>query len=508
MGLNPNMSEAQSLLEILKQRRTNIFSWLSECKSPLRFGEISDFHTECLQKDTLSWAGYSCLAAHLAQDQITFNKRCNDVLNSQGSDGRWWRGPGRVGIEDIDSFSRDMSLGLASWSIALGESAKAPLENWLDWIETNENGLRMCKIASDNRCNIRGNTKNIFKKIISNLNLDTGDRAKYKVIKKFKSGFAWTLWYPETIVTPVGYQLHFKAIELWLMKTLGIISDDRFKTIAKVIFEKDPFNPFYEYLYLGISPELVDKVLMMCPSTRSVIKTVPHSYGGDWIWQRNSKDRAWEIANGHDCVSLLNLMVAELQGELSFPRPSKLNNCSGSYIASLNDKKVCKNNSKRISKVECLNLGGSEWTKNSKKWCLRREFGFYSVQEISTICPSGLIKGSDFNQYITCEKKNLKSIRLSQCNGEYLAQSLPKGTASQLPTHCYLNHGQWYERRVISGICPIGRSFKNELVWGGWPVCSSIRKMSSSDCVGKWDMVKTDACWVQKDGWFEEVKWK
>jgi hypothetical protein len=115
-------AQANPLLKILVERRDRVSTWVSQCKTPGRLGEISDSHDTCLQKNTLSWAGYSCFAATLAQDTVTSSKRCGEVKNSQGANGRWWRGPGRVNIEVKDSFSRDMSLGLASWLLKKNEN--------------------------------------------------------------------------------------------------------------------------------------------------------------------------------------------------------------------------------------------------------------------------------------------------------------------------------------------------------------------------------------------------
>lgn len=500
-------AQINPLLNILMERRDLVSTWVSQCKTPERLGEISDFHNTCLQKDTLSWAGYSCLAATLAQDTATSTKRCTEVKNSQGANGRWWRGPGRVNIEVKDSFSRDMSLGLASWLIIKSESKKEAFIKWLDWIEKHGDG-RMCIDSSDSRCEIKGNQKAVFKALLNEYKIHESVIKSHKVVKKFKEGYGFNLWSIETNFTPVDYQLHLKAIELLILKNLNSISDNHYLEVSRKIYEKDALNPFYEFLYMGISPRLVDRVLTMCPSARNLQKTLRHSYGGDWTWQRNSKERSWEIANGHDCVFMMNLMISELKGNLALPRLKPKKDCplTSQKLGKLEDFPICAPlTRKKTSLAQCKNESTSQWTQGNKQWCLKLDSGRWIAEEIKEICPTGFNQLEDKNSYLVCEKKSVSNIRLYECMGSYQSITSEKISADSNPQWCFINEGQWYERKKISGTCPISYNFQKAYVWELWPVCKGPVVLKSK-CDGPWDLKVNNECWQQKNGWFEVRK--
>jgi hypothetical protein len=496
-------AQSPSLINVLTERRNQVSQWVSECQAGPRKGEVSDFHNECLQKDTLSWAGYTCFSSTLTFDQKNSNKRCLDVRNSQGQNGRWWRGPGKVDIEEVDSFSRDMSLGLASWLLTNPTDGKAAFIKWLHWIEFSGNG-RMCLKSSDSRCDIKGNQKNVFKALIREYKIHESSAKDYQIVKKFNEGYSLNLFSTETNFTPIGYQLHLKAQELLILKKLNYIDDEFYLEIAEKILNKDPVNPFYEYLFKGISPRLVDRVLFMCPSSRNLLKSVRHRYGGDWIWQRDMKERSWEIANGHDCVFLLNLMISELQGSLTLPRIRPKLDCKigQTKLGTLEGYPVCAQlMSHKISLVESKNITQTQWNQGTKQWGLQFDSGRWKALTIDKTCPNNQISSPDKNGYRVCENNPHEKIRLFQCVDSYQSVISEKPSSNSAPLWCFLNRGQWFEKKMIDKICPIGYKFKNKFVWEIWPLCQGLSL--KSDCSGEWDVKSGSECWVRKDGWFE-----
>jgi hypothetical protein len=497
------LSKTNPLIPLLKERRDLVSSWVSECKTAGRQGEISDFHNECLQKDTLSWAGYTCFASTLAQDNTNSFKRCLDVKNSQGLDGRWWRGPGKTNKEEADSFSRDMSLGLASWLLATPQNGKESFLKWLHWIEYSGKG-RMCLKASDSRCDIKGNQKNVFKALLNEYRIHESSAKDYKIVKKFNEGYSLNLFSTETDFTPVGYQLHLKAIEILILKRLQFLDNDNYLSIANKIYEKDPLNPFYEYLYRGINPRLVDRVFLMCPSSRNLLKSVRHRYGGDWIWQRDMRERSWEIANGHDCIFLMNLMISELEGRLTLPRVmAKVQCLTGQMkLGLLEGYPICAPLiPEKMSSVECKNISPIQWTKENKQWCLQFDSGRWKALTINKTCPNNQISAPDTNGYSVCEDSPIEKIRLFKCVDSYQSALSDKPSPITPSLWCYLNKGQWFEKKMIDQACPAGYVFKNKFVWEIWPLCQGLS--SKSDCNGQWDIKSGSECWVRKDGWFE-----
>jgi hypothetical protein len=312
------------LLEKLEARREMVKSWALECSD----GSYSEHVDDCHQHDVTLFAGLGCLGAVLANDAETIKKRCDDVKNAQGSNGRWWRGVTRVDDGKINSFSRDMARGVHAYLIAKGylnkdkiekEEVKKSAVNWFKWIESDEADEKLCTEFTANRCRITIGARNLFYHSFGALGVMPQGSGLAKKIRK-SGWYLKNLFYIETMVTETGYPRHLKASSLLMYRVLnmqdGTVKDKavekKMKKVAKFLYKKDKKNALMNFFHNGVTSELVDQVLNQCP----VNLPNPHLNNRDFQWQRTTSEGVIKVTDGHDCVYLMNLMIAKLKGNL------------------------------------------------------------------------------------------------------------------------------------------------------------------------------------------------
>lgn len=308
----------------LLERREEVKAWALECAD----GSYSEKIGECHQWDVTLFAGLGCLAATLADDQETIAKRCGDVKNAQGVDGRWWRGPTKVDKEHENSFSRDMARGVHAYFIAraivsqdpneVAEIKKSALE-WLEWIGTDEAGNKLCREFTQNRCNITIGAKNLFYEVYSALGIMPKDGSK--IIKKINRSkwYLKTIFLLETKLSQKGFPRHLKASSVLFYRLLNKEKKDKRLTkildkTAKWLYKKDENNLLMDFLANGMSVKLGQEVLKRCPAMLPRADILSR----DFQWQRTWNDEIQNYSDGHDCVYLLNLMIAKIDNKLNW----------------------------------------------------------------------------------------------------------------------------------------------------------------------------------------------
>lgn len=323
----PIKLHAVDLKSAIELRREQIRAWAPVCQNGKYTGQYSEKHNKCKQGDLAIFAGLGCLAATLAGDYQTINDRCGDIEQSQGTNGRWWRGPTRVDDEnnDLNAFSRDQSKGVLAYLIARGselnpdsndrEEVKRQALDWINWMDEEGEG-KMCTRATSNLCTILSaepyavyNALDLF----PHTNSREFKKSKTFIhLNNLKDVF-WTLPM-ETVLTPRGYKLHLKATTVLLRKALAKIKQTSLKELAmiettsKIIYQKDPKNLYFEFLHKNIlSKEYIEKVFAKCPA-----ENPKKARYYDWQWQRDTAVNAWRDTNGHDCIFLLNLILTRL----------------------------------------------------------------------------------------------------------------------------------------------------------------------------------------------------
>ena len=360
----PSTSEATSskvrvssaTLQKLYSYRETLKAKAPECHGTYE-GQMSESPTECNEFDTTHFAGYSCYAAYLAKDVEWASKRCRDVAVGQDPNtGRWWRGQQNRDKnlqllaagqpEGPDSFSRDMHSGvmihftvsglLNDWDLS-EKNAIAPMaKKWVRWIDGDGHG-RLCLSPSDTRCSLYGGASGMMYLVYKRLGAYeaegtsptfTSMKNNSNKFKRFLDGGLGLSFLSELKATPVGFELHLKAATTLFLhalersdllngRTTSDFSPDIIPEAWKAIAEKDPENPYYDFLGNGVSDPSAQRLFDLIDSLTSRSVSLPY----DWLWQRkwevNSLGVAMPNSNSsiHDMIFLLNLMIADANGD-------------------------------------------------------------------------------------------------------------------------------------------------------------------------------------------------
>ena len=81
------------------------------------------------------------------------------------------------------------------------------------------------------------------------------------------------------------------------------------KGSARSLLWSDPDNPFFRFLFEGVTQQTVQRVLERCP----VEQPSPEKSHRDFQWQRFSEDQVYGQTDGHDCVFMINLLLSEIK---------------------------------------------------------------------------------------------------------------------------------------------------------------------------------------------------
>lgn len=256
--------------------REKIEGWAIRCG----FSVAKD---SCNVGDAALFNGLMCLSG----DELS----CEAVRRSQGADGRMWRAELRVASDAVNSFSRDMALGVLAYLVATRDVGLA--QRWLAWIE--ENDFRLCRESSDNRCSMTAAVWSLFRDVWIYLGLSPTE----KMLN--------TSWLDTSLITlmqaqfaPLGFEVHLTAVSLLLKFKMGQ-SSETLHSLARALVYRQPTNPFFVYLHEGVSFRSVQLALQWCPSD-------PPDYKTQWSFERNSNEHPWLSSMGWECIMLVNLM--------------------------------------------------------------------------------------------------------------------------------------------------------------------------------------------------------
>lgn len=334
-ALSPELRQA------LVDRRESIKKWVITCPSGPYEGSYSHTEGTCHQGDSTMFAGLACLAATLAGDTETADARCADVANSQGPDGRWYRGPSLVEQPYPGTFSRDQSRGVFAYLLAKGHVSQNEDDNleaylaathWLDWV-IHKGPNKICP-ENQTKCNITAGIKNLFFNVYRHIGAlpRYTRRREDQLIRSFYRSKWYLRWgfraeipllVVETRLRGKWYPVHLKASSLLLYRVQNLEPDGRVRNrgiarnlgrAARRIHRFNLDNPLYDFLRNGIRLSLVKKVLERCPAEKPTTLGNLH----DWAWQRHTSEQAWENSDGHDSVYLINLILARADGKLNW----------------------------------------------------------------------------------------------------------------------------------------------------------------------------------------------
>lgn len=250
---------------------------------------------------------------------------CAAVPDAQNTiTGQWHRSPrlrAYPRLRKSNSFSPDQALGVLLWAASNPSSNKNErLSWWLEWVLRNrrcasegcENKVaRFCPdddIDGDPEaaygCTMRPGDLATLGIVMRHLRLRTSD-AKFNTDLELAADRAIPILVLSAQVTEPGYPLHLVAVTGLIYRSLRI-DDDLIDKSLKLIYERQPNNPFFAWL-AGASSDLVSELtLKYCPA--SVDTLPPPNRRRDWIWQREETDEAWNRTMVWDCRFMAGLL--------------------------------------------------------------------------------------------------------------------------------------------------------------------------------------------------------
>lgn len=279
-----------------------------ESLAPICEGHISK--ENCDDGDSVLFGGLLCWSGD--------ERGCELVRRSQGTDGRWWRSPRRNpgNLSEPKSFSRDMASGVLLYLATTKDTAAA--ERWLKWIEDNRPCVkpaaeslsdkcvipgphRFCTDGPQQMCTLTPASWANMGHVWSYLGLD-----KHQLMK-VNSG-ADDAPGPFSLVsrvktTPLGYQLHLVAAEI-LMKMKLDIQRDHVKGAASMLSQRQPENPYFQFLSGEDQVIVWQNVLTLCPKPGE-----PDARRYQWSWERDTSEAAWNESMGWDCIFMDRLLT-------------------------------------------------------------------------------------------------------------------------------------------------------------------------------------------------------
>ena len=255
---------------------------------------------DCPFWDAVEYMGMLCLSGE--------TEYCDQVKLSQDETGRWWRSPGFRFNPDPNekgpTFSRDMDRGVWAYIIATGDRESAA--RYMNFIRGNR--YHLCpKSAQDwDACSTRATYWTLASQIFSWLDLDR-DKRKMKAHKFLLERLYWPL---EAAVVPPHYEMILTAEHIYLLQQLErrggeVKNKDIVRKVARIIYDRVPGVPFYEYLVYGPNESSAQKILRLCPSTRP---NVPVDSNGTPQYTEPGNG-PWEQGSGHYCIFMINAVL-------------------------------------------------------------------------------------------------------------------------------------------------------------------------------------------------------
>lgn len=232
---------------------------------------------------------------------------CGVVAASQGPDGRFWRSPDLVGVEKVDSFSRDMGIGVVLWAAVKGEAAKPALEAWRAYVKQTKG---LCPQASDGRCLITPAFAAFFNYVAEKVGfgklpygivLGKDPVAVTVPVVATDTPFLFRMWQTLEPTTPSGFALHLLGVQMHAVQHLGVW-DDTLQAVANRLTKREPKNAYYLWLAKGADEAVVNLWLELAPRQKPAATK-------EWAWERKDEDLAYTKACGWDFLMISNLLL-------------------------------------------------------------------------------------------------------------------------------------------------------------------------------------------------------
>jgi hypothetical protein len=160
---------------------------------------------------------------------------------------------------------------------------------------------QLCPTASDNRCDVSpipyiagwGTMGQLFKHLglpetseMTNAQIFGVDQASINLESDFAAE---------------GFPLHLVAVELRLRQLTNNFTS-ALQQAANNVLQRQPNNPFYEYVAHGKTTRAAQLALDKCPHNKP-------AHADQWAWQRDETEQAWLESCGWDCIFVMNLLT-------------------------------------------------------------------------------------------------------------------------------------------------------------------------------------------------------
>jgi len=265
----------------------------------------------CDDGDTTLFNGLLCAAGE--------QRGCTAVRNAHDeATGRWYRSPRlRVNHHAAEgaSLSPDMALGIQLYLATTNDTGRA--YKWLKFIDDTV----PCKIRkpfsndcwirsiprfcpdSDN-CIIRPGDAEILGHTVDYLHQKGMPPLPNGSLRGYLGTFGST-WLNDynAHINKLGYSLHLVGVESFLLKKMGHTNKAIQDQIDR-INERDPGNPFFEFLRDGPTERIRQIVFNVCPKDSS---SLPQK-NFQWAWEREMKEQAWKDSMLWDCIFMAKLL--------------------------------------------------------------------------------------------------------------------------------------------------------------------------------------------------------
>lgn len=206
-----------------------------------------------------------------------------------------WRAELRVASDAVNSFSRDMAMGVLAYLLATKDKELAV--RWLGWIESN--GNRLCRESSDNRCEFSPGFWALFRDVWLHLDFPLNNQMRSVIVDDSVVALL------QAQLAPKGFQLHLAGVNLLLRRSMGERTQ-ALDALAHSLASRQSKNPFFAYLAEGPSVNVVEKTSAWCPAE-------PPTQRREWSFERDEMDRPWERSMGWECVFLINTILRDAE---------------------------------------------------------------------------------------------------------------------------------------------------------------------------------------------------
>ena len=575
----------EQMIELLETRREQVRLRAYYCAADSKFpGQYSHAKWSCNQGDLPIFAGINCLAAKIIADKKSYSY-CQDMANSQSKNGKFWRGESNIDVLNISpaTFSKDQAFGVLSFAVgsfffqnpplAIRDTITNSLFNWMNFIETEQKGKFLCEKRQPfgNPCDIfQGKGfPDIMHRVLSTtkaLEKGNSDWTLIKKLNKKESKFNWNKFRRELLITPSGFQTHLKSLNVLLHRSIdkalgeNNLPDDTYYKIARRFFKRDERNPWHYLMFKGVDPILFERVLKdYCPAELPARFEQSIEPGGSgYSWQDKKNRTGWEAGDGHDCIFLINMMLADLNGlsPLEFERKDDSDCLSGSnnFLGTFSSQNVCEHR-KDLSLTQCEKKGGNayylldskfltreeiiastnsntNWSKTSfeQQFCLISQKGFYAAHSLKSICPLtrkfiAFWDWENFKPYSpstneTYAQENFSPVMTPICSA-IIDKKMNHYRCDRKVGNfvwsndvgekfCMVNKSTFMVKKPLSAMdCPVLTSKIGIKQGWGFPICKSIfmRKITLEDCLSSTDFPPENGyCLFPKKGHFKGRK--